>query len=206
VISCPCFHCDLSDISSIDAAVQSILKVNEKEGVWIAPSETIYGISGNGLSVKTIKRIQKIKNRGDAPFIFLVKDVPSAQKYAQFDTLLNTGLLSFFKEGGFTFVFNSKIDFLGKTIALRMATDPVSQSLLKNKEFPMISTSANSSGVAYNDSPDKIYREFCRKVDFVVDAGSLGNSQSSTIVDVTGEKGKILRMGVGFEKIRGHIE
>ena len=204
-MNCLRLNCDLSKPDSVDNCCKKIIEVINHEGVWISPTNTIYGISGNGLSHKTYNRIQEIKGRSNQPFLMLVKDIRIAEKYAFIDKNIPKNLNKYFEEGIITIIFESKIETTGEKIALRIASDIISKKIFEKVDIPIISTSANISGEIYVDNSVVIYEKFCDKTDLIIDSGKLGNSVPSTIIDVTGWKPAIIRKGYMFERIENAL-
>jgi L-threonylcarbamoyladenylate synthase len=84
------------------------------------------------------------------------------------------------------------------TVAVRIPDYPLLDKLLEMYGYPLTMTSANVSG---EESSQKIsdilamFRDTPFKPDLVVDVGTLPPSQPSTLVDLTSEHPKILRVG-----------
>jgi tRNA threonylcarbamoyl adenosine modification protein (Sua5/YciO/YrdC/YwlC family) len=79
-------------------------------------------------------------------------------------------------------------------IGLRWSSSPVIDGLLRRLECPLTATSANISGRPDPESVEEIVSQFGDRVDLYLDAGPL-TGPTSTVVDCSGEKPKILRDG-----------
>lgn len=194
--------CDLGCAESVASCCRSLLKIVTTNGIWIGPTNTIYGIMGNGLIKAIADKIQKIKKRENSSFLMLVRDQKAAEQYASFPLSLPREIQEGFKKGYLTLVLQSKIPFWGESAALRLATDALHYRLLAEKEFPVLSTSANLSGESYLDDPGEIYSKLGGEADLFIDAGPLGNQEPSTLIDARKGKMKLLRKGCGFEKVK----
>jgi L-threonylcarbamoyladenylate synthase len=80
-------------------------------------------------------------------------------------------------------------------VAIRLSSNKIVQALIKKLGLPLIGTSANLSGESNINSPEKAIKQFNNKVDLIIDGGRTGRGKASTVVDVTGERPKILRQG-----------
>lgn len=88
----------------------------------------------------------------------------------------------------------------GETIAVRMATSKPLKDLIKKIGCPIFLSSANQSGEPTCTSLDEIEKS-CPKLDGMME-GNVSFGKSSTIIDCTLDKIKILRLGpISMEKI-----
>ena len=101
-------------------------------------------------------------------------------------------------------ILRAKIDFpqgvLGedKTIGLRIPDYAPLNALFNKINKPLSGTSANLAGEHSCLDINDIVAQFANEKlqpDLIVDAGTLNSSQSSTVVDLTGKKLKVLRKG-----------
>ncbi len=121
----------------------------------------------------------------------LVTDIP----------LVAVKLMRKFWPGPLTLIFNAKKNLnslltagTGK-IGIRIPANAFCLKLLREVQVPIVSTSANISGVQPESSIDSLKKIFSGKVDLVVNAGDLPRSLPSTIIDVSDEKARIVREG-----------
>ncbi|MBI2054774.1 MAG: threonylcarbamoyl-AMP synthase [Candidatus Sungbacteria bacterium] len=175
--------------------------------IIVYPTDTVYGIGGNGLDVKIVKKILKIKHRPlEKGMILLVRDIAMARKYAYID-LWAEGVLASLWPGPVTVVLHKKdivpeeVSGGAQTIALRLPKNRFINDLTKQLDFPLISTSANISG---DPSQPKTLTRFWEalqdakvKPDLVIDAGELPANEPSTIIDLTDRKNPVVvRKGI----------
>jgi L-threonylcarbamoyladenylate synthase len=92
-------------------------------------------------------------------------------------------------------------------IGIRLAGHPVASSLTKTVGVPITGTSANLSGHAACSAVADLEPRFRDQVDLILDAGTLGSGEASTVVDVTSHTPMILREGaINAAKIRTVLE
>jgi tRNA threonylcarbamoyl adenosine modification protein (Sua5/YciO/YrdC/YwlC family) len=80
-------------------------------------------------------------------------------------------------------------------VALRAPKDTLCQALLERIGGPVVSSSANISGRPPAETAAEVVRVFGNQLDLVLDGGPRRGSVPSTLVDVTGERPRLLRRG-----------
>jgi L-threonylcarbamoyladenylate synthase len=83
----------------------------------------------------------------------------------------------------------------GRTIALRVPPLAWLRALVRELGEPLTATSANLSGEKELTDPQEVKELFEGKVDLVLDGGPAPGGPPSTIVDLSGERPRILREG-----------
>jgi L-threonylcarbamoyladenylate synthase len=93
--------------------------------------------------------------------------------------------------------FPSELTCGKDSIGVRIVDHPVALELIELVGGPITATSANISGQSEPRTADDAVRQIGDKVDFVLDAGECPIGKPSTVVDLTGERGKpkIIREG-----------
>jgi L-threonylcarbamoyladenylate synthase len=200
------------DLKSADPAIiHELVRALHADGVIVYPTETFYGLGGNCLSRKVMKRIFKIKNRPVSKGLpVLVSDLEMVRSLVSKKPPIFHDLAARFWPGPLTFVLSAAsylpAELVGprKTIGIRFPDVPWLQALIRELGVPLITTSANISGEGEIASPEEVIRLFHEKVDLVVDGGPTPGGLPSTVVDLTGEKPVLLREGVvGRKELAG---
>jgi len=83
-----------------------------------------------------------------------------------------------------------------KTVGIRIPDSAVSLELVSKLGNPLLSTSANPSGVPPLGDPDEIERLLGPVTDLILDIGPLPQTPS-TVVSLVGDKIEVLREGAG---------
>jgi len=83
----------------------------------------------------------------------------------------------------------------GKTVALRVPRDTLCEKLLEYIGGPVVSSSANLSGEPPAETADQVVDIFGNQLDLVLDGGPRRGLVPSTLVDVSGERPRLLRRG-----------
>lgn len=170
----------------------------------IYPTDTLYGLGVNAFDEWAIKRIYKIKKRClRKPLSVLVRDVEMARKIAFIDDK-KAKILRAIWPGAITVILYKKdivpdsVTAKEDTIAIRIPDCAVTMELMKHLDFPITTTSANISGDEDLLNVDDILKQFSQRStlpDLVLDAGELPPSKASTIIDLTKDQMRIVRIG-----------
>lgn len=178
-----------------------------EEGVILLPTDTIYGLSCRWDSSSARERIQRMKGPDRiAFFVSLVSDREMAFRYAEVPSEECMELLALAWPGPVTAIFRLREgavpDFIGAdgTIAFRLPNSPFLQEMVRGVGVPVISTSANRTGEAHSESAEQAWSIFGEDLDLYVDGGPQ-EALPSTLVDLTGSKPRLLR--VGIQALRG---
>lgn len=186
-------------------AIDEVVAVLELGGVIIYPTDTLYGIGGNALDEKAIKKVFEIKNRPlSKPLPMIIRDIRWAKELAYIKQR-DEEVLGKVWPGRVTAVLQKKEiipDILTsghKTIGMRIPDYKLLDDILRKFGYPLVSTSANISGEEPTNDINEIIEVFSKKwtnqPDLIIDVGILPKSDPSTIVDLTTDKPKILRVG-----------
>lgn len=190
-----------SDFSRTLDEVVTVLKLG---GVVVYPTDTLYGLGANALEVGPVGRVFKIKARAkDKPLPVIVKNLNWAKELA-YIYKKEEKILKAVWPGAITVILRKKnivpdLVTAGKTeVALRIPNHPFVNKLLGRFGFPLTATSANISGEEPSMKISEIidvFKSIYDKPDLIIDVGDLPPSEPSTILDLTSDKPKILRVG-----------
>lgn len=174
----------------------------QRGGMVAVPTETVYGLAGNGLDAGAVERIYEVKGRpavkplslmvpGPAAMGEYAAEVPPAAKY----------LAEKFWPGPLTIVLKAKTHIPpivlagGDTVGLRCPQHPMTLELLKLSGLPFAAPSANPSGAESPKTADQVREYFDGKIEAIVDGGPCGLGLESTIIDMSALPYRILRQG-----------
>lgn len=192
------------------AAAQKLLQ----EGSLVAiPTETVYGLAGNGLNPSAVAQIFTVKNRPSFdPLILhtnslekvkeLVRDFPpAAQKLAEhFWPGPLTLLLPKAKQ--IHDIVTSGLD----TVAIRIPKHPLTLALLSELDFPVAAPSANPFSYISPTTAQHVNQHLGDKIPYILDGGSCNVGIESTIVGFPDGQPTVYRKGgTSLEAIRSVI-
>ncbi|MBD5117091.1 MAG: threonylcarbamoyl-AMP synthase [Ruminococcaceae bacterium] len=166
------------------------------------PTETVYGLAGNGLSADSVKKIFEAKGRpGDNPLILHISDIDWLFKYAKTVPDLALKLAEKFWPGSLTMIMPKKplvpYETSGglDTVAFRMPDNKYTLKLIKLCGFPLAAPSANLSGLPSPTCAEHVYNDMNGKIPLILDGGVCSCGLESTVIAFTEKGVKILRPG-----------
>jgi len=187
-------------------AVGRIVRVMRKSGLVVFPTDTHYGLGGDGLSGEVIRKVYALKRRdASKPLLVLISGIDMAADLAADIPPLFRRAAENFWPGPLTVVLKasrrvpSELGAGTGTIAMRLPGLPWLRELAGKARFPVIATSANISGEGEISDGREARRVFDGRVDLIVDGGSTAGGPPSTVLDLTGPAPKILRPGAVTE-------
>jgi L-threonylcarbamoyladenylate synthase len=171
-------------------------------GVVAYPTETFYGLGVKFDREKSLERLYSLKKRPvekALPLIIGDRELLSQLSPSVGRTALS--LMENFWPGPLTLILPalgslSRCLTAGShTVAVRMPGDSFALRLARAAGFPITATSANISGAPPATDIKTIIGYFDDSLDLIIDGGTATGDLPSTIVDVTGERPRILREG-----------
>lgn len=190
--------------------LETIREIITNNGVIIYPTDTLYGLGGNFLSLQTIKKIDTIKQRTDMPYSAIIPNIEMLKQLVHHIPDVFYELHRSLLPGKFTLLFNVSPHLNpalvkgSDKIGIRIPNTPHILELLEILSIPLITTSVNLTGKPALNNPQSIYETFSQSVDLLIDAGILEESKGSTILDITQTPIRRIRNGDDahlFEKL-----
>ena len=171
-------------------------------GLVAVPTETVYGLAGNGLDEKAVAEIYEVKGRPEVkPLSLMVHDAASMERYCENVPPQAYTLAKKFWPGPLTIVMKAKpcvpeiVRAGGETVGLRCPDHPMTLELLEKSGVPFAAPSANPSGQPSPKNADSVLKYFDGKIDAVLDGGECGIGCESTLIDLSRTPYRILRQG-----------
>ena len=181
----------------IDAA--KLIKAGELVAV---PTETVYGLAGNGMDAEAVEKIYEVKGRPAVkPLALMVPNESSMELYCQDVPKQAMALAEKFWPGPLSIVLKSKSNVPeivragGDTVSLRCPDHPMTLELLRLSELPFAAPSANPSGEPSPKNAETVKKYFDGKIGGIIDGGECGLGRESTIIDMSKTPYRILRQG-----------
>jgi L-threonylcarbamoyladenylate synthase len=187
-----------SSFAGIAKAAQILLQ----GGIVAFPTETFYGLAADAIHLRALKKIFQAKGREEGkPLLLLIGDRAWVPGLAQRIPPLAEKLMARFWPGPLTLVLEAAPHLpeiltagTGK-VGLRLSSHPVAGALTRAMGRAITGTSANLSGEAGLCLAEDVCRSLGGRIDAVVDGGRTGGGLGSTVLDVSGERPRILRAG-----------
>ena len=188
-------------------AADEAAEIIKTGGLVAVPTETVYGLVGNGLDEEAVKQIYEVKGRPQVKPLSLM--VPGAEAMDRYCEDVPEGarlLVERFWPGPLTIVLKAK-DFIpsivlagGDTVGLRCPDHPMTLELLKKAGVPFAAPSANPSGEESPKTAQKVWDYFSGRIEGIIDGGECGIGRESTIISMAQKPYRILRQGALAEK------
>lgn len=185
-----------------------------KEGKLIVfPTETIYALAGDARNLTAIQQIFVLKKRPlNQPLSVLLAKEHALDKWARDIPPMAKKLAAHFWPGPLTLILKKEKSVLNELtggqdkIGLRVPDNPIAQAILKSFGSGLAAPSANRSAHLSPTQVEHVQQEFNNKFELIMDGGPCAIGIESTIIDVTFEIPRILRLGaVSLAEIKALI-
>ena len=193
------------DRNNSQELIDYVVKVLDKGGVIIYPTDTMYAI---GCSIQSqqavsriceIKQIKPTKNR----FSFICADLSSIANFAKVSDFAFK-ILKRYLPGPYTFVLpaSSKVPSVlvqgKKTVGIRIPDFQPILDIVTQLGHPLLTTTLPQDGLAVEEytDPSLIFDRYENQVDLVLDGG-YGGHYPSSVLDVLEDSIEIIRVGAG---------
>jgi len=146
----------------------------KKGGIILYPTDTIWGIGCDGTNEKAVEKIMALKKRQDEKsLIILLDDTRKLDDYVAEIPEIALTLIEI-ADKPLTIIYPGAQNLARNVIAndgsvgIRIVQDEFCRKLIQQTRIPLVSTSANFSGLPWPVSFHKIDPEIVRSVDYVV--------------------------------------
>ncbi len=175
-----------------------------RRGMLIAvPTDTVYGIIGDGTNKDVIKALYALKQRPEEKrFPVFVKDIAMARWFAYVSDA-KANFLTRVWPGAVSVVFHHKeklpksVTAGSDTVALRVPNHSFLLALLTRLDIPLVQSSANLSGMPPAMTAEQVLASFEKqkqKPSLFIDGGETPGIPSS-IIDLTTNNARLIRGG-----------
>lgn len=192
---------DPASPEDVEAAVDAASLAIQRGRLVVLPTDTVYGIAADAFDAGAVQRLLDAKGRGrDMPPPVLVGSAGTLDALASDVPPYVRPLVDAFWPGPLTVVCHEQSSLqwdLGDTrgtVAVRMPDHDVARKLL-DRTGPLAVSSANLTGHDAATDADQAMEMLGDKVAVVIDGGTTPGNVPSTIVDATGERPRLLRLG-----------
>ena len=171
-------------------------------GLVAIPTETVYGLGANGLDEDAVAKIFQVKGRPqDNPLILHICGAEQIALFCHDAPDVAYTLAEKFWPGPLTMVLPAR-DLVPRrttaglaTVAVRCPENDVTREIIRLAGVPVAAPSANLSGKPSTTTAAHVLHDHDGKIEAVVDGGPSRVGLESTIVDLTGDRPRLLRPG-----------
>lgn len=182
--------------------VAAAAEVIKNGGLVSVPTETVYGLAGNGLDAAAVRRIYEVKGRPERkPLSLMVAGTCAMEQYWTAVPWGARVLAEKYWPGPLTLVMTASPEIPeivtagGSTVGLRCPDHPLTLELLERAGLPLAAPSANPSGEESPKIAEKVLDYFDGRIDAVIDGGECRLGVESTIIDFSVSPCALLRKG-----------
>ncbi len=184
-----------------EAGIANAALAVQRGQLVVLPTDTVYGVGADAFDAAAVARLLAAKGRGrEMPPPVLVSAPTTLDALAVGVPSYARALVDALWPGPLTLVCRQQPSLqwdLGDTrgtVAVRMPDHEVALELL-SRTGPLAVSSANRSGLPAATDADSAASMLGSSVAVILDAGPTPGAEPSTIVDVTGSQGRVLRLG-----------
>ena len=192
-------------------------EILKRGGLVAFPTETVYGLGGNGLDSEACKGIYLAKGRpSDNPLILHISQISELRPIVREFPAAAQKLIDAFWPGPLTMIL-ARRDVVPDvvtagldTVGMRCPAHALCRAILRDADVPVAAPSGNTSGRPSPTSAAHMWEDMDGKIDAIVDGGPCAVGVESTIVDLSCDSPRLLRPGgvtlEQLEAVLGDVE
>ena len=181
--------------------IEKCLDVLRKGGLILYPTDTVWGIGCDATNENAVDKVYKLKQRNDEKAMIVL--VPDERDIMQYVAAPDLSLFDYLETTlkPTTVIYDGALGFADNlvgsdgSIAIRICKDEFCHHLLKRFRKPVVSTSANISGLPASTTFHEISDQIKNGVDYIVEyrRDDTAPAQPSSIIKWENGKVTILR-------------
>ena len=190
--------------------IATACKILQNGGVVAMPTETVYGLAANAYNETAIAKIFKAKGRPqDNPLIVHIAGIDTLYELASVVPETALKCAEKFWPGPLTMVLKktekvpNAVSAGLDTVAIRMPSNKIAHTLIRESGLPLAAPSANISGSPSPTTASHVLGDMDGKIDAVIMGDDCEVGVESTVITLAGEHPVLLRPGgVTLEQLR----
>ena len=190
--------------------IATACKILQNGGVVAMPTETVYGLAANAYNETAIAKIFKAKGRPqDNPLIIHIAGIDTLYELASVVPETALKCAEKFWPGPLTMVLKktekvpNAVSAGLDTVAIRMPSNKIAHTLIRESGLPLAAPSANISGSPSPTTASHVLGDMDGKIDAVIMGDDCEVGVESTVITLAGEHPVLLRPGgVTLEQLR----
>jgi len=190
-----------------DRLIQQAVKILQKGGLIIFPTDTVYAIGCDLNNKKAMNKLAAFKGLKlkKTRFSIICHDISHLSEFVKHIDRPAFKLLNKSLPGPFTFILQANndiprlFDTNRKEIGIRIPDNNIIREIVKELGNPIATTSLHDKEDEIKDyfiDPYVIYERFDNDVELIIDGGQ-GRLEASTVVDLSQGQAQIIRQGIG---------
>ena len=195
----------------MNSVYQEALEALNNHQVIAFPTETVFGLGVFYDDQEAYELLNKVKQRReDKPYTMMLASIDEISKYANVNSKYQK-LISKFMPGSLTILVKSKenvpnyVTHNTGVIGIRIPSNKEALDLLDAVKKPLLVPSANKADQKPALDENEVKKIFKDEIAVVV-PGKISSGEPSTIVDLTGDKIKLVRKGpISLEELNRYL-
>lgn len=159
---------------NFEKTIQEAVSVLKQGGTILYPTDTIWGLGCDATNPLAVSKIYNLKKRDDSKALIVL--VATERDVLQYTASVDLGIFDFLAatDKPTTVIYEHGLGFADNllagdgSIAIRICNNDFCKALIKRFGKPIVSTSANTSGMAAPQTFKEITAEIKAGVDYVV--------------------------------------
>ncbi len=182
-----------------ERTLQRIVEALEQGGLIVYPTDSVYAVGCSLRAPRAIEQLRRLKGSDDLAVVF--DNLAGVAEYCRVDNaafrILKRNL-----PGPFTFQLPASSRLPDKalerrrTIGIRIPDNAIPRAIVAALGAPLLTTTLKDEEPEYTTDPELIHERWGRLAAIVVDGGT-GETEPTTVVDLSGGEPEILRQGRG---------
>jgi len=167
------------------------------------PTETFYGLAADSANPAALREVNRLKQKDDdSPILLLMSERAQVSTVADTVPAHFDELAQLFWPGPLTLVIPASSSLPREiaggrgTVAVRVPGLALPRRLARDLGRPITGVSANLQGESPCRTAADVAAVFDKGIDVILDGGPTQGGAPSTILDLTGEKPRVLREGI----------
>lgn len=171
-------------------------------GVVAFRTDTFYGLGANPFDAAAVAAVNELKGREGKPILVLVATAEDAARLIERTSRAFDALAARHWPGALTLIAEARAELPALltagtgTIGVRLPDDERAREVVRASGGALTATSANPAGLPPARTAEEAAGYFPEGLALVIDGGPARTELPSTVLDVTGERPRLVREGV----------
>lgn len=202
-------YIEINDQNPDSRQIDKVVSMLREGAVMIYPTDSVYAIGCDPESKAGVEKLYNIKNADPKvrPMTFMCDSIAMAAGYAEPISNSNFRFIKEYTPGPITFIMNANNNLprlsgaKNRSFGFRIPDNRICLELIAALGRPILSSSLKAlnhdDGSGYYIEPEKINSDYALLVDIII-SGGIGQSETSTIIDLTNDNPEVIREGRGI--------
>jgi L-threonylcarbamoyladenylate synthase len=189
-------------IADSEEARERAARAVAASGVVAFRTDTFYGLGADPFDESAVASVNELKGREGKPILVLVAEASDAARLIARTSRAFDALAARHWPGALTLICEARAELPALltagtgTVGVRLPADEHARRIVRASGGALTATSANPAGLPPARSAVEAARYFPHGLALIIDGGPTHTELPSTVLDVTGERPRLVREGV----------